>query len=258
MLIDTHAHLDDEKYKETFSDLISELIEKEMKIIINPGVDIESSYRSVEIATEFDIIYAAIGIHPHEAIKIEEQDFNKLKKLAINKKVVAIGEIGLDYYYEYSPKEIQKDVFVKQINIAKSLDLPIIVHSRDAHNDTYEIIKKHSKDLKGVLHSFSGSWEMAKKYIDLGFYISFSGPITFKNSRKLPEVAKNTPLDRILIETDSPYLTPVPYRGKVNNPIYVSYVASKICELKEIEFDYFMQRIKENTLTLFNKIAKSN
>ncbi|MPW25283.1 YchF/TatD family DNA exonuclease [Alkalibaculum sp. M08DMB] len=255
MLIDTHAHMNDDRYKDNLDEIINLIKKEKMTILINPGVDLETSISSIELAEKYDFIYAAVGYHPHEAKDATEEKIEKLDTLTDNKKVVAIGEIGLDYYYEYSPKNIQKKVFEAQIDLAKKRDLPIIVHSRDAHQDTYNILKNNSNNLRGVLHSYSGSWELAKRYLDIGFYISLSGPITFKNAHKLPEIAVKVPKDRILIETDSPYLTPVPYRGKTNNPIYVKYIAQEICKLREVDIKIFMNDIKKNTLELFDKIV---
>ena len=254
MLIDTHAHLIDEKYEENRSEIIEGLQNNRMEILINPAVDLDTSRKGIQLAESWDFIFAAVGYHPHEARHASEEDLKQIEKLSTHPKVVAIGEIGLDYHYDFSPREIQQEIYEKQIDIAKRQKLPTIIHSREAHQDTFDILERNKEGLTGVLHSYSGSWEMAKRYLDLGFYLSISGPITFKNAHKLPEVAEKVPLDRILIETDSPYLTPVPYRGKVNNPAYVRYVAEEICRLRNIEFEELLLQIKENTLALFTKI----
>ncbi len=254
MLIDTHAHLNDERYKDNLEEIIKQAREEDLRILINPGVDLATSISSVELAEKYEFIYAAVGYHPHEAKDATEETWRQIESLTFHNKVVAIGEIGLDYYYEHSPKEVQIDVFERQIELAKKIELPIIVHSREAHQDTYDLLNKSKDRLSAVLHSYSGSWEMAKRYLDLGFYISFSGPITFKNAQKLPEIATQIPLDRILIETDSPYLTPVPYRGKTNNPTYVKYVAAEICRLRNMDIEKFIENVKENTMRVFTKI----
>lgn len=254
MLIDSHAHLDDEKFHGNIDEIIKEATDKELKLIINPAVDLESSKKSIRLADKYSMIYAALGVHPHEVKNIDNDTYDEIIKLTEHPKVVGIGEIGLDYYYEYSPRELQIKSFHKQIEIAQQLKLPIIVHSRDAHEDTYNVLYEHRSELTGVLHSYSGSWEMAKKYLDMGMYISFSGPITFNNARKLPQVAQNVPMDRLLIETDSPYLTPVPYRGKTNHPAYVNYVALKICEIKGCNYEWFIENIENNVYNLFKKI----
>lgn len=258
MLIDTHAHLNDERYEGKLEELMEQLKEEKVILIINPSVDLETSHTSIDLAEKFDFIYAAVGYHPHEAKDASDRDFHEIKKLTSHKKVVAIGEIGLDYYYDHSPKGVQKEVFEKQIVMAKEYKLPVIVHSREAHLDTFNLLQANREGLDAVLHSYSGSWEMAKRYLDLGFYLSISGPITFKNAQKLPEIAVNVPLDRLLIETDSPYLTPVPFRGKTNNPIYVKYVAQRICELRNISLELLLEHVKENTLNLFSKINLEN
>lgn len=254
MLIDSHAHLDDIKYQGIQEDIIKDCKKDNVGIIINPAVSLESSYSSIELANKYDIVYAAVGIHPHEASNITGENLSSIKDLANETKVVGIGEIGLDYYYEYAPRKEQIAVLERQLEIAKEVDLPVIIHSRDAHQDTYDILKKYKEGLRGVLHSYSGSWEMAKRYIDLGFYISISGPITFKNARKLPEVVENVPLNRLMIETDSPYLTPVPFRGKVNHPKYVKYIAEKICEVRKCDINELLSSIEDNVKGLFNKI----
>lgn len=254
MLIDTHAHLIDEKYEENRSEIIEGLQNNRMEILINPAVDLDTSRKGIQLAESWNFIFAAVGYHPHEARHASEEDLKEIEKLSTHPKVVAIGEIGLDYHYDFSPREIQQEIYEKQIDIAKRQKLPIIIHSREAHQDTFDILERNKEGLAGVLHSYSGSWEMAKRYLDLGFYLSISGPITFKNAHKLPEVAEKVPLDRILIETDSPYLTPAPYRGKVNNPAYVRYVAEEICRLRNIKFEELLLQIKENTLALFTKI----
>jgi len=256
MLIDTHAHLIDEKYDKNRLEIIEDLQKNNMEILINPAENLDTSLKGIQLSEQWDFIFSAVGYHPHEAQHATNEELKEIERIANNAKVVAIGEIGLDYHYDFSPREIQKDVFYKQIQIARRLKLPIIVHSREAHLDTFTLLEENIEGLTGVLHSYSGSWEMTKRYLDLGFYISISGPITFKNAHKLPEVATKVPLDRLLIETDSPYLTPVPFRGKINNPSYVKYVGEKIGQLRNITFENLMEQVKENTLTLFPKIKK--
>ncbi|MFZ7132881.1 MAG: TatD family hydrolase [Eubacteriales bacterium] len=253
MLIDTHAHLDEEQYNDVRELIIEEAQRQNVGLIINPGIDLASSMKSIDLAKEYSMIYSAVGVHPHDVKDLNMEDYIQVENLAKHLKVVGIGEIGLDYYYEYSPKALQIMAFEKQIEIAEKMDLPIIIHSREAHQDTYNILKGHN-GLEGVMHSFSGSWEMAEKYLDLGFYISFSGSITFKNARKLPEVAEKVPLDRLVVETDSPYLTPVPYRGKRNHPCYVEYVVRKICEIRCCSYAVLLNKIEKNVHDLFKKL----
>ena len=252
MLFDTHAHLDDKRFDDDRDELIRGLPERGVSRVITPGIDVDSSKKCVDLADKYDIVYAGVGIHPHEASKLEDNYLDQLRTMAQNKKVVAIGEIGLDYYYDFSPRDIQKQRFIEQIELAAELKLPIIIHNRDSHEDMLNILREH-KDLinGGVMHCFSGSWEMAKIVLDLGLYISLAGPVTFKNAKKPVEVAKNVPLDRLLIETDSPYLTPVPYRGKRNDPGHVALVAEKIAEIRGITVEEVGRMTTENALNLF-------
>jgi len=252
MLFDTHAHLDDKRFDDDRDELIRGLPARGVSRVIAPGIDIESSKRCVDLAQEYDIIYAGVGIHPHEASKVEENYLDLLGTMAQNKKVVAIGEIGLDYYYDFSPRDIQKKRFIEQIELAAELKLPIIIHNRDSHEDMLNILRDY-KDLinGGVMHCFSGSWEMAKIVLDLGLYISLGGPVTFKNAKRPVDIAQNVPLDRLLIETDSPYLTPVPYRGKRNDPGHVALVAEKIAQIRGISAEEVGRITTENAVNLF-------
>lgn len=229
-LFDTHAHLDDKQFDEDRLEILNKIIASEVDLLVNVGADVKSSKSSVELAQRYDFIYAAVGIHPHDVSNCGDSDLEIIRELSKDDKVVAIGEIGLDYFYNYSSVEDQKRWFAMQIELAEELKLPFIVHARDASEDTYNIIKKHKKNSRFVLHCFSQSSEMAKKYIDLGGYISFAGPVTYKKSTKLREVIQHIPLDRILIETDCPYLSPEPFRGKRNDPTNVKYTAQKIAD----------------------------
>ena len=232
MLIDSHAHLDDERFDKDRDDIIKSLYESYVELVINPGADLNSSIKAVALAEKYDNIYAAVGVHPHSASEMDQSTMDILRSFAAREKVVAIGEIGLDYYYDNSPRDVQRRWFREQLRLAKEVDLPVIIHSRDAAGDTMEILKEEQDGrLTGVLHCYSGSVEMAEEYIKLGFYISLAGPVTFKNAKVPKEVAKAVPLDKLLIETDSPYMTPEPYRGKRNEPKYVRYVAETIAEL---------------------------
>ncbi len=252
-LFDTHAHLDDARFDEDREAVIAQCIEEGVDLILNAGSNIATSKTSVQMAEKHDIIYASVGVHPHDAASMENSTIEELAVMAVNPKVKAIGEIGLDYYYDFSPREVQKQRFVEQIDLARQLKLPVIVHDRDSHGDVMDIFKKNNiKQVGGVLHSFSGSIEMAKECLKLGLYISISGPITFKNAVKTVEVVKEIPIDMLLIETDSPYLTPVPYRGKRNYPGYVRYVAEKIAEIKGISIEEVAQKTMENGKRFFN------
>lgn len=234
MYFDTHAHFDDEKFDENRDTLIEEMHSNGVDYIINVGADIKSSQKSMELAEKYDFIYAAVGVHPHEVENMTDGDIDKLRKFAEYEKVVAIGEIGLDYYYDFSSRDKQRYWFERQLKLAYELNLPVSIHSREAAKETFDIIK-NSNVRKGVIHAYSGSAEMAKDYIDMGFYIGVGGVVTFKNAKKLIDVVSLAPIERILLETDSPYLSPVPVRGTVNNSQNLKYVAEKIGEIKQIE-----------------------
>jgi len=252
MLFDTHAHLDDDRFDKDRDETIMQCQRDGVELILNAGSNIETSVKAIALAKKYEFIYAAVGVHPHDAAEMDEETAGVLAALAGNKKVRAIGEIGLDYHYDFSPRDVQKQRFVEQIDLARQLKLPVIVHDREAHGDVMDIFKKtRIKEVGGVLHSFSGSAEMALECIKLGLYISISGPVTFENARKTVEAVKQVPLDMLLIETDSPYLTPVPYRGKRNYPGYVRFVAEKIAEIKGISFEEVARQTLENGKRLF-------
>jgi len=250
MVFDSHVHLDDERFDDVREELIASLKQNGVDYVINIGADMESSKASVLLSEKYDFIYAAVGVHPHDTASMTEDDILKLKELSKGKKVVAIGEIGLDYHYEGTDKEAQKKWFERQIVLAKELGLPVIVHSRDAIGDTLEILRKYKP--KGVMHCFSASVESAREILDMGMYISFAGPITYKNSKKLIEAVKEVPHDKFLIETDCPYLPPEPHRGQRNTPVYVRLVAAKIAEILGLSFEEVCRLSEENTKTLFN------
>ncbi|WP_373600378.1 TatD family hydrolase [Paraclostridium bifermentans] len=254
MLFDSHAHLNDERFDEDREELINSLQEKGVDLVLNPGACIETSKSSVELANKYDFIYAAVGVHPHDVGNITEDDIETLRKLALeNDKVKAIGEIGLDYYYDTYPREDQKKWFKRQIELANELKLPIIIHDRDAHGDTFEIIKNtKSPEIGCVLHCYSGNVELAREYVKMGCYISIPGTVTFKNNKKTVEVAKEIPLEYLLIETDSPYMAPVPNRGKRNDPSMVQFVADKIAQEKGISYEQVCEATKENAKRFFN------
>ena len=251
-LFDTHAHLDDERFDEDREQIIEQIKKDGISLIVNPGADMKSSRAAIKLAEKYDFIYAAVGIHPHDVKDITEADLIELEQMAKHEKVVAIGEIGLDYYYDNSPRELQREYFIKQIELANKLSLPIIIHSRDASMETYEILKEHKKDIGCVLHCFSQSLEMAELYLKIGCHLSFAGPLTFKKSSKLKEVARNIPLDKIFIETDSPYLTPEPYRGRRNDPSKVRYVAEELSKLRAISVDKIAETTMNNAIEFFD------
>lgn len=232
MLFDTHAHYDDERFDGDREALLAGMPEKNVGLIVNPGCDISSSRTAVALAESFDFVYAAVGIHPENCGDFEPGMIDQLRQMAKNPRVVAIGEIGLDYYWaENPPRELQQEVLRRQLRLAEELGLPAIIHDRDAHGDTLEIVREFPR-VRGVFHCFAGSAEMARELIKMGWMLSFNGAVTFKNAKKAPEVIAAVPLEKLMIETDAPYLTPVPHRGERNDSSYVRLVAEKIAQIK--------------------------
>ena len=250
MYFDTHAHLDDGRFSEDREAVIREIFDSGVSLVVNVGADMDGSRASVQLAAQYDGIYAAVGVHPYDAQAMTEVDLNALRELAGSPMVVAIGEIGLDYHYDEANRDKQKEWFLKQIKLAEALDLPYIVHDRDAHADCLEVIRK-SGYFRGVMHCYSGSSEMARELVELGFYISFAGPVTFKNGKKAKEAAASVPLERILIETDSPYLSPEPYRGQRNDSAKVRFVAKEIAALKGMTEEELAKVTLENGKRFF-------
>lgn len=244
MFFDSHAHLDDEKFDGDRDTVASSLSEWEISGILNVCSSIEKIDICVELAQKYDRIFAAVGVHPHEAASATDEVFARVKNAAGHPKIRAYGEIGLDYYYDFSPRDVQRKVFEAQIDIAYELNLPIVVHNRDAHQDVYDILKAHRDKIHGgMMHMFSGSWEMAKSFMDLGLHISLGGPVTFKNAVTPVEIAKKMPLDRLLIETDCPYMSPHPLRGTRNHPGNVRIIAQKIAEIRGISVSDLAQSL---------------
>lgn len=236
-MIDSHVHLDDEAFEEDREDIIKSLSENGIELVINNSSDLPSSERSVKLANEYKNIYAAIGVHPHEASSYNDEVEKRLIELSKDKKVVAIGEIGLDYYYDNSPRDVQKAVFKRQIELAAKLKKNIVIHSRDAAKDTFDILKEaHEKyDFTALIHCFSQSVDMMREYLKMGDYLALGGAVTFKNAKTPKEVAKVVDLDRLLLETDCPYMTPVPYRGKRNEPKFVKFTCQYIADLRQMD-----------------------
>lgn len=250
LLFDTHAHYYDEMYDTDRDEILSRMPKMGVGLILNAGCDIKTSKISIELSKKYPFIYAAAGIHPHQASEMEEGDLAELKRLLDCDKVAAVGEIGLDYHYDFSPKDVQKSVFDSQLSIAEEKNMPVIIHEREAASDVFDILSAHR--CKGVYHCYSGSVEMAKRIADLGFIFSFTGMVTFKNSKRAQEVAAYLPIEQIMIETDCPYMTPVPHRGERNHSGHVMLVAQKIAELKGMDLEDVIRITRENGKRLFN------
>ncbi len=250
-MIDSHCHLYIKNSTEQQDQLIKEALADGISKIINIGIDIETSQLSLDLAEKYDSLYCTVGIHPHDAKKLNEQSIEKLRQLAAHQKVVAIGEIGLDFYRNLSPKPLQYAAFEKQLELAIELKKPIVIHTREALEETIEVVKKYETDLVGGLfHCFPGDAADAERVIEIGFSVSFGGVMTFKNA-DMAEVASQVPLEKIILETDSPYLTPVPFRGKPNRPAYVKYVYQKLAELKNLPVADIETIIDRNCVKLF-------
>lgn len=252
MLFDSHCHLDDSRYDADREAVLARAKEAGVSYIVNPGADLQTSQNAVALASQHAHIYAAVGIHPHDAKEMDDTALQLISHLARKPKVVAIGEIGLDFHYDFSPRDVQRHWFVEQIRLAKKLGLPVIIHDREANQETYYTLKAEKAFETGVLmHCYSGSAELAKQYIKLGAMLSIAGPVTFTNARKTVEVVQTVPLTHLFIETDGPYLTPIPYRGKRNEPGYVRFVAEKVAEIKGISVEEVAEQTCRNALQFF-------
>ena len=250
MYFDTHAHYDSGAFNADREEILAMLPEAGVALVVNPGCDVRSSEFAITLAERFPHVWAAVGIHPEDMDGMNDGDLEKIEALAQHKKCVAIGEIGLDYYWDDSHKKEQRELFVQQLELALRRDLPVIIHDREAHGDCLDIVRGFPK-LRGVFHCYSGSAEMAQELLKRGWYLGFDGPITYKNARKALEVLEICPLDRILIETDSPYLSPIPYRGKRNDSRNLRYVTEKIAEIKGITAEEAASISMQNGKTLF-------
>ena len=256
LLVDTHAHIDVDRFDEDREEMLARAGEAGLLAIINMGDSIQSSARSVAMAKQYDMVYTGVGIHPEEARPMTQADEDMLAGWAQEAKVVAIGEIGLDYYWvkDEEQRKLQREIFIRQLDIARQLHLPVCVHDREAHGDTLAILKKEARDVRGVMHCYSGSLEMAKELMKLDWFIGVDGPLTFKNAAKLPEIVQRLPLERILVETDCPYMAPVPMRGKRNEPAYVYHVAAKLAELRQVSFDEVALQTTSNAQELYGRL----
>ncbi len=253
MLFDTHAHYNDERFKEDIDEVLKSLPENDIGLVVNACSSLEEMNDILELCEKYPYIYGCAGIHPHEVGSLCDDDMQKLKQYCHHPKIKAVGEIGLDYYYDNAPREIQKKWFAAQLELAKEVKLPVVIHDRDAHADSMDILRAGNvREVGGVFHCYAGSVEMAKEILDWGMYIAFGGSLTFKNSVRPKEVAKYVPLNRIVLETDSPYLTPSPQRGRRNDSRYMHFVAQMIADIKGITYEEVAKATYENGKKLFN------
>ena len=250
MIFDTHAHYDSGAFNADRFDILASMPEKNVGLIVDPGCDLESSRAAIALAEKYDFVYAAVGWHPEDMDKLTDESFDEMIKLMHHPKCVAVGEIGLDYYWDAKHKDEQKALFIRQIELALELDKPVIVHDREAHGDSFDIVSRYP-ELRGVFHCYSGSAEMAAELLKRGWYLGFDGPITYKNARKALEVLQMCPLERMVIETDSPYLTPVPNRGRRNDSSTLKYVIDKIAEVKGVSASEVERATFENGKKLY-------
>lgn len=252
MIFDTHAHYDDEAFDEDREDLLESLPKNNIEYVVNISSGPESVEQTLRLADRYDYIYAAVGIHPEEARTMNEDRLQWLKEKARHPKVVAIGEIGLDYYWDTSDRATQKEWFARQMEMAREIGKPLVVHSRDAANDTFSLMKEHrAEEIGAVLHCFGYGVEQARQYLNMGFYLGIGGVVTFTNGRKLKEVVAYSPLEQIVLETDCPYLSPVPYRGKRNSSLFLTYVIKEIAAIKGIDYDTVVRITNDNAKRLY-------
>ncbi len=253
MIFDTHAHYDDEQFDTDRDELIASLQEAGIGNVVDIGASLSSSQAAIDLSHKYDFFYASVGVHPSEVEELDDENVKKLYEWSKDNKCVAIGEIGLDYHWPDPTPELQKKWFVRQLGIAREVGLPVLIHSRDAAADTLQIMRQeHAEDIGGVVHCFSYSKEIAKECVNMGFYIGIGGVLTFKNGRKMVEVVEQTPMDRILLETDCPYLAPEPYRGKRNCSLYLPYVVTKMAEIKGISEEEVIRITEENARKMYD------
>lgn len=251
MIFDTHAHYDDEQFDGDREELLRSMADNGVGNIVNVCASCASCERVVNMVRDYPFMYAAVGVHPDHVGELNEETFACMRELFGRDKVIAVGEIGLDYYWDNEPHEVQKKWFVRQLELAGELGLPVLIHSREAAADTMEIMKRYAQGLRGVIHCYSYSREMAKEYVKMGFYIGVGGVVTFKNARRLKETVEEIPLESVVLETDCPYLAPVPYRGKRNNSSYIRYVAEEIAKIKGISYDEVITCTEKNAKKLY-------
>ena len=254
--IDTHAHIDDKRFDEDRDLVLTKCSETGVKYIIDPAVNFSSCERVFQLSKKYDMIFSAFGIHPHDSKEANDHYLNKIEELLEDKKAVAVGEIGLDYYYDFSPKDTQKAVFKDFIKLAKKIKKPVIIHNRNSDEDVMEILEsEYSPDLIGQFHCFSGNVRLAQRVLNLGFYISFTGSITFSKN-KYAEIVEMVPIDKILLETDSPYMAPVPHRGRRADPTMIPVIVKRIAEIKKVSEDVIYENTYKNTFKLFNNLSQ--
>jgi len=250
MYFDTHAHYCDKRFDEDRDVVLGAMLDAGVSLILNAGSNLGSSKISLELADKYPFIYASVGVHPHDASSLSDESFSMLEEMLLHPKAVAVGEIGLDFHYDFSPRDVQRTRFREQLELARRLCKPVIVHERESLNDTLDIIHNF-KDLTGVFHCFSGSWETAKIMLDLGWYLSFNGIITFKNARRALDVLKKIPADRLMLETDCPYLAPEPMRGRRNSSLNLQYIAAKVAEVRGVSIEEVAELTTENGKRFF-------
>ena len=251
MIFDTHAHYDSEQFNEDREAILASMPEKGVVGIVNVGASLKGCKASVDFAKQYPFMYAAVGVHPDEVGELNEETFAQMKEWAKEEKVVAIGEIGLDYYWDTQPHEVQKEWFIRQIWLARELGLPINIHSREAAEDTFLIVKAYGRGMKGIIHCYSGSKEMAIEYVKMGYYIGVGGVVTFKNGKKLKQVVEAIPLERIVLETDAPYLAPTPFRGKRHDSSLIQYMAEEIAAIKGVTVEEVLAQTEANARKVY-------
>lgn len=251
-LFDAHCHLESDRFRDDLPQVMERMAQNGVERCILAGSDMETSRDIVTLTRRHENVFGVVGVHPHEAKGWKDEDAQEIEAMLASTRIVGIGEIGLDYFYDFSPRNVQREVLVKQLLLARRLGVPAVFHVRDAHGDMLDVLRTYRGELPaGVLHCYSGSVESAREYLDMGFYLSFAGPVTFKNAHKLQEAARYCPDDRILVETDSPYLAPVPMRGKRNEPAFVRYVAEVVAALRGVETEALAEQAARNTCRLF-------
>ena len=251
MIFDTHAHYDDKQFDNDREKLLEEMKEHGIEGIVNVSAAVDSWQDIIDLTKKYDMIYGAIGVHPDDVGNLTEEKFEEMKKFLKNEKIVAVGEIGLDYHWDTNPRDVQEQWFIRQLELARKDDKPVIIHSRDAAEDTMRIMKQHGQDLGGIIHCYSSSKELAKEYVKLGYYIGIGGVVTFQNAKKLKEVVQEIPLEKLVLETDCPYLAPAPNRGKRNSSLYLEYVVMEIAELKNVSKEKVIEQTTLNAKQVY-------